>query len=223
MAIDVMTQDSNAVTDSELEEMADLCVESPNPFSIGLLSKQTERWVLTTLVHDGGRLKGYAFSTLERIGGTPSVLIGLTSIAAERQRRGFMLALTGELFHRALMAFPDEDVLFGALINDPRSLWAFDELADVVPRDGHRANGEERAWGRRLARRFAIPNSSYDDRTFRAAGDGDQPCVVDCADPNVSIAGTDVAEVFGLIDVSNGDVAVVHGWLSPERLVELGS
>ena len=42
---------------------------------------------LVTLVRDGRSLKGFAFSTLERIGGTPSVLIGLASIVRKRAPR----------------------------------------------------------------------------------------------------------------------------------------
>ena len=40
MALEVTTQDCTAVSDAELEEMADLCAEGPNPFSVGLLSQQ---------------------------------------------------------------------------------------------------------------------------------------------------------------------------------------
>ena len=52
-------------------------------------------------------------------------------------------------------------------------------LTDIVPRPEHTATGEERAWGRRLAKRFGIENGLYDDRKFIAEGDGSFPCVLD--------------------------------------------
>ena len=46
---------------------------------------------------------------------------------------------------------------------------AYRSLHDIVPRPDHKASGEERAWGRRLVKRFAIDASSYDDRAFEAS------------------------------------------------------
>ena len=80
MSIAVGTKDCTALSDAELVEMADLCAEGSHPHEVGTLSKQAEAWVLITQVRDEGRLKGFAFSTLERIGGTPCVLVGLASV-----------------------------------------------------------------------------------------------------------------------------------------------
>ena len=79
MAIDVETKDCTALDDLELEEMANICADGPARFDIGLLSKQREEWVLITQARANGVLQGFSFCTLERIGGTPSVLIGLAS------------------------------------------------------------------------------------------------------------------------------------------------
>ena len=86
MAIEVETKDCTMLGDAEIEEMADLCAEGPNPFGIGLISKQTEEWVLISTAREGGRLKGFAFFTLERIGGTPAVIVGLASIHRTSKR-----------------------------------------------------------------------------------------------------------------------------------------
>ena len=51
--------------DAEIEEMADLCADGPNPFGIGLISKQAEEWVLCSTGRENGRLKGFSFCTLE--------------------------------------------------------------------------------------------------------------------------------------------------------------
>ena len=57
-------------------------------------------------------------------------------------------------------------------INDPGAFEAFKNLHDIVPRPGHKATGEERAWGRRLAKRFGIGTLSYEDRIFTTRGKG---------------------------------------------------
>ena len=78
-------------------------------------------------------------------------------------------------FRRAVLAFPDEDVLVGTRFDNAGGFEAFKTLHDIVPRPDHRATGEERAWGRRLAKRFGIDTWRYDDRTFTAKGDGSFP------------------------------------------------
>lgn len=40
MAIDVDTKDCTALSDAELEEMADICTDGPARYGIGILSKQ---------------------------------------------------------------------------------------------------------------------------------------------------------------------------------------
>ena len=56
MTIEVETKDCSMLGDAELEEMTELCAEGPNPFGIGLISKQTEEWVLCTTTCENGRL-----------------------------------------------------------------------------------------------------------------------------------------------------------------------
>src|SRR5918994_126421 len=97
MAVRVHTNDASALTDSDLDEFASM----GGSFGIGEVSKAKEDWVLITTARIDGKLRGFMFSTLERIGGTPGV----------------------------------------------------------------RAVGEERAWGRRLAKRFEC-DSGYDEQAF---------------------------------------------------------
>ena len=67
MALEVETKDCNALSDSEISEMADLCASSPLPYGVGDLSKQAEEWVLCCEAKDGGRLKGFAYLSLIHI------------------------------------------------------------------------------------------------------------------------------------------------------------
>ncbi len=220
MAIEVETKDCTAVTDAELSEMADMCVDGPNPFSVGLLSKQTEEWVLISTARENGKLRGYAFSTLERIGGTPSVLVGLASVARTSKRTTVLRQLTEAQLHRALMAFPDEDVLVGTQFDNPGGFDTFKPLVDIVPRPGHKASGEERAWGRRLAKRFSIPASRYLDRDFRVVGDGGQACLLDYEPAKTDGIPADVAAMFDNVNRGNGDTMVAFGWIMAEDLLK---
>ena len=94
MPIVVSTKDCTALSDAELVEMADLCADRPPGFDIGFLSKERESWVLITLAREGNKLRGYSFCTLERIGGTPSLLVGLALVdrtaRAEAALKGIM-------------------------------------------------------------------------------------------------------------------------------------
>ncbi len=161
MAVQVQTNDSAALTDADLDDLASM----GGAFGIGELSKAKEDWVLVTIARIDGKLHGFTFSTLERIGGTPCVLLGLMSVKRTSRRDQVLRGLMAEAYHRALMAFPDEDVVVGSRFVLPDALDAFKELDDVTPSPGVRAVGEERAWGRRLAKRFEI-EGAYDEKTL---------------------------------------------------------
>ena len=158
MAMTVTTKDTTALSDAELAEMADLCVDREPNFDIGFLSKQREEWVLVTHVREGAKLRGYSFCTLERIGGTPSLLVGLLLIDRNAKSDQTLKTILHDQFRRALLAFPDEDVLLGARLTSPMAtvpspdlmtscrVLAIDPLAKIVrgvagwPRDSGRRN-----------------------------------------------------------------------------------
>jgi hypothetical protein len=221
MSIQVETKDCTALGDAELAELADLCAEGPLPYEVGVLSKQAEAWVLVTQVRENGKLKGFAFSTLERIGGTPSVLIGLASVKRTAKRDTVLRAIMQDELRRAVLAFPDEDVLIGTRFTTPAGFEAFKALNDVVPRPDHKASGEERAWGRRLAKRFAVEASAYDDRTFTAKGNGSHPEVFDHDTLKPESIPADVAAFFKGFDPKRGDSLVAFGWAMAEDLAKL--
>jgi hypothetical protein len=77
MAMTSDTKDCTALSDAEIEEMADLLSDETLILDIGEISKQSQTWVLSTQVRDGDKLAAYGFCTLERVGGDPTVLIGL--------------------------------------------------------------------------------------------------------------------------------------------------
>jgi hypothetical protein len=221
MSIQVETKDCTALGDAELAELADLCAEGPLPHEVGLLSKQAEAWVLITQARENDKLKGFAFSTLERIGGTPSVLVGLASIKRCAKRDTVLRAIVNEQLRRAVLAFPDEDVLYGTRFTTPAGFEAFKALQDIVPRPDHRASGEERAWGRRLAKRFGIDTSAYDDRSFTATGDGSLPEVFDHESLKPDTIDADVAAFFSGLQAKRGDSLVAFGWAMAEDLAKL--
>src|SRR5206468_10146762 len=217
MPIDVETKDCTALSDAELGEMADICADGPARYDVGLLSKQCEEWVLVTQAHESNKLLGFSFCTLERIGGTPSVLIGLASVKRNGKRDAVLKALVGDQLRRAVLAFPDEDVLVGSRLLDPAGFQAFKGLEEVVPRPGHKATGEERAWGRRLAKRFGA-EGRINDRTFIVKGDG-SPCGAldhEALKPNGVDA--DIKKFFQPLDRKRGDSLVAFGWAMADDL-----
>jgi len=219
MAIHVVTKDCTALSDSDLAEMGDLAAAVGNEFGIGVLSKEAEAWVLITLARRDDALAGYAFCTLERIGGTPSVLIGLAQVERSPHAADVLAALMRDQMRRAVLAFPDEDVLIGTRMVHANAFEAFGDLNDIVPRPGHKASGEERAWGRRLAKRFGVEAASYDDRQFFARGDGSPSCRFDyLSGAEVHI---DVVALFEPLAPATGDVLIGFGWAMAEYLDSL--
>ena len=215
MPIQVETRDCAALNDADLDEMASM----GGAFDIGVLSKAKEDWVLSTTARIDGKLHGFNFSTLERIGGTPCVLVGLLSVKRTSKRDQVLKGLMNESFHRALMAFPDEDVVVGSRFALPDGLEAFKQVDELIPRPGHRAVGEERAWGRRLAKRFGV-EGQYDEQSFvvKANGQG----FLDHESLKADKIKPEQAALFANVKPAAGRSLVVHGWVMAEDLVKLG-
>ena len=217
MSIEVETKDCTALSDAEMADMADISAVGPAGFDVGFLSKQREEWVLVSQARDTGRLLGFSFCTLERIGGTPSLLVGLASVKRTNQREKVLKALMADQYRRAVLAFPDEDVLVGTRLATPSGFQATKGLEDIVPRPDHRATGEERAWGRRLAKRFGA-EGRIDDRTFVLAGDAQVAGFLDHEALKPEAIDIDVAAFFGPVDAGRRDSLVVFGWAMAEEL-----
>ena len=221
MAIDIETKDCTQLGDAELAEMADLCADGPSKFEAGYLSKVAEAWVLITLARENGKLKGFSFCTLERVGGTPAVLIGLASIIRTTKRDQVLKGIMADQMRRAVMAFPDEDVLVGAQLWNAGGFEAFKALHDLIPRPDHKAVGEERAWGQRLAKRFGIDADDYDKRSFIVTGDGTFPACLDHESQKPDKIDAGVAALFDDLDHGRGDSLIGYGWAYAEDLEKL--
>jgi hypothetical protein len=222
MTTQVETKDCTALTDADIAELADMGASGAADFGIGHLSKAKEDWVLITTARVDGKLHGYSFSTLERIGGTPCVLLGLMSVRRTSKRDQVLRGIMAEEYHRALMAFPDEDVLVGARLASASGLEAYKALTEIVPRPGHRAVGEERAWGRRLAKRFGV-ESSFDEKTFVVRGSGSVPNHLDHESSKPEKIDEQVAALFAGMKPAKGDTLIAFGWTMAEDLVKLGA
>lgn len=208
--IEVYTKDCSALSDAELGDMADLTVGGEG-WEAGLLSKQAEEWVLVSQAFVDGKLHGFMLTTLERIGGTPSLIIGVGCVARKRNRSSVLKSLLHEQLHKTLMAFPDEDVVIATRANHAGPFEALADLADVRPWPETRANGEERAWGRRLAKRFG--DRSFDDRSMIGGGDGDN-LVFD----HESLKKHDLGSIFDECNRGNDQHVVAWGWAMAEYL-----
>ena len=215
--IEVATKDCTALTDAELAEMADLSAAEAGGWGVGFLSKQREDWVLVTQVREQSELLGYALATLERIGGTPSLLVGVAAFTQGPLAAAALDAAMRDLYRRAVLAFPDEDVLVGTRLTHASGFRAFEGLEDVVPRPDHRATGEERAWGRRLAKRFGA-EGQLDDRTFVIKGDGDAAGLLDYAPQDLPGENEALAGLFAAVDSRRRDSLVAFGWAMAEEL-----
>ncbi len=222
MATETESKDCTALSDSELAEMADLCAGTAHCYEIGEISKQAEQWVLITQVRENNKLRGFAFTTLERIGGTPAVIFGLASVARNAKRSTVLRAIMTEQMHRAVMAFPDEDVLVGARMGSADAFEAYKSLVDIVPRPDYVANGEERAWGRRLVKRFGLPASGYDEHTFIATTKDSPPVLLSHESMKPQAIDKKVHGLFADINPMDGSMLIACGWALADDLVKLG-
>lgn len=216
MAVEVETRDCIAIAEPDLDEMAAL----GTAFGLAQYAKAKDDWVLCTRARVEGKLNGVMFATLERIGGTPCVLIGLLTVKRGAKRDAVLKGLMAEAYHRALMAFPDEDVVIGTRMVTSDAWESFKSLTGIIPRPGHRAVGEERAWGRRLAKRFGV-DATYDEQTF-VVKSGGQSGFLDHLSLKPEKIAADVAELFKTVKADKGGALIAHGWTMAEDLLKLG-
>ncbi len=210
MTIEVITKDCSALTDAELSEMADLSAASID-WGVGVLSKQVDEWVLVSQAFERGQLRGFVFSTLERIGGTPALILGVACVGRTRSRTTTLRGLMHDQFHKARMAFPDEDVVVASRMLDVGALDAFKDLESIRPWPDQRPNGEERAWGRRLAKRFGAVD--FDDRSMLTRTNSELLTF-----DHESLKPQQLTELFTECDARTGRHLIVFGWAMAEFL-----
>jgi hypothetical protein len=210
----IESRDSISLKPAELDELSQLLA------SVGLskvddqLEGHLEAFPLIVLAEDDGRC-GFLFGSLERVGGTPCILWGLGAAKRGRQAGATVKGMVGELYRRAAISFPDEDVLVAGRVAHPAAYGLFGVLSDVVPRPGYAPSGEERAWGRRLARRFSC-DSAYDDRAFRVAGKPRPVAVFDAS--TVKGGGKAAQTVLADVKAEKGEALIAFGWASADAL-----
>ena len=193
-------------------------------FGIGWpVSKAKEDWVLVTQARIDGSCTGFiVLAPSSASAARPACCIGMLQRAAHGQARHGAAGLMGEAYHRALMAFPDEDVVVGSRFVAPDGLDAFKELDDVMPRPGHRAVGEERAWGRRLAKRFGVEATLRRAERSSSSPTGQSGFLDHESLKPEKIDRRRRGPVRGASTPAGGSL-VVYGWTMAEDLVKLGS
>jgi hypothetical protein len=212
--MDVDIRDSASLKPAELDELSQVLRKAGSPLPESTIDDQVERFSRVTMVMDEDEIHGFLFGSLERIGGTPCVLWGLGTTTVE-EPRPVLEAMTTELYRRAAISFPDEDVLVAGRIAHPALYQLFGTLQEPCPRPGYRASGEDRAWGRRLAKRFGC-DARYDDRAFRSEGNGIPEPKLDI--PLGDEPEPEVQELLAPVDPEKGDTLIAFGWAPAESL-----
>jgi hypothetical protein len=211
----VESRDSVSLKPAELDELGQFLSTIGISLGDSELDQQVEQFPLIVQVSLDNDRHGFVFGSLERVGGTPSILWGLGAVRRSRNSNTAMKGLVGELYRRAASSFPDEDVLVAGQVAHPAAYGLLAPLADVVPRVGYSPTGEERAWGRRLARRFSC-DSRYDDRTFRCGPIGKSAPILDAS--TVKAGGKAAATLLEGVDSSQGEAVIVFGWALADAL-----
>jgi hypothetical protein len=213
----VESRDSISLKPVELDEIGLFLQGVGLPLAEEQLDQHVEQFPLVAVLAEDNELSGFLFGSLERIGGTPCILWGLGATKKGRTARSTLESLVGELYRRAAISFPDEDVLVAGRIAHPAAYSLFSVLSDVCPRPKYSPNGEERAWGRRLARRFGC-DARYDDRAFKVKKAKVSEPVLDSR--HVKLGGKAAADLVGTLEPAKGEALIAYGWAMAEQLAD---
>jgi hypothetical protein len=215
----VESRDSVSLKPAELDEFGQILAVNGLPITDEQLDRQVEAFPLAVVAQLDGAIQGVMLGSLERIGGTPSILWGLGATRKGKAAANVLKVMTGELTRRAAISFPDEDVLVATRLSQPSCYVLLQSYANVVPRPGYTPNGEDRAWGRRLAKRYSV-EPHFDDRGFKIAMKGRKvPClpVLDTS-PVKASGGAKIASLIGQLDATRGQGMIAFGWAVAEEL-----
>jgi len=217
--MNVESRDSVSLKPAELDEFCQILASHGLVIADEELDRQIEAFPLTVLADLDGEMQGLMLGSLERIGGTPSILWGMGAVRKGKLAAATLKTLTGELTRRAAISFPDEDVLVATQLAQPSCYVLLQSYANVVPRPGYTPNGEDRAWGRRLAKRYGV-EPHFDDRAFKIAVKGRKPPCLPILDtsPVKATGGAKIASLVGPLDAVRGQGMIAFGWAVAEEL-----
>jgi hypothetical protein len=218
--MNVESRDSVSLKPAELDEFAQLLAGNGLALTDAQIDLQIEAFPLAVVAMADGEVHGVMLGSLERIGGTPTILWGLGVARKGKHGPAALKAMTGELSRRAAISFPDEDVLVATRLSQPSCYTLLSSYANLVPRPGYVANGEDRAWGRRLAKRFGIEANHFDDRGFTVAVKSRKPTCVPILDASAvkATGGAKVVSLVGDLDATRGKAMIAFGWAVAEEL-----
>ena len=215
--MDVDSRDSDTLKPPELDELNQLLAASDLGIEDVEIDRQVESFPLVvTAKSNDDEIEGFLFGSLERVGGTPCILSGLGCAKPGRSAKKVLAAMVEELHRRAAITFPDEDVLVGGRFSQPSAYTLLDGLSDRVPLPGHKPSGEERAWGRRLAKRFGC-EARYDDHTFCVAPDKRREPSIDAVTLNGAMPKV-AGRLFDELKPPEGAAVIGFGWALAEAL-----
>src|SRR5258705_7088216 len=146
--MDVDIRDSASLKPAELDELSQVLRKAGSPLPETTIDDQVERFSRVTMVMDEDEIHGFLFGSLERMGGTPCVLWGLGATAIITEPGPVLAAMTTELYRRAAISFPDEDVLGAGRIAHPAMYRLVGGLPEPLPPPRPPARGGDPARGR---------------------------------------------------------------------------
>ncbi len=217
--MNVESRDSVSLKPAELDEFGQILASHGLFLADEELDRQVEAFPLAVLAEAEGEMLGLMLGSLERIGGTPSILWGMGAVRKGKLAPSTLKTMTGELTRRAAISFPDEDVLVATQLAQPSCYVLLQSYANVVPRPGYTPNGEDRARGRRLAKRYGN-DAHFDDREFKVTVKGRKPpclAVLDTS-PVKATGGAKIASLVGALDATRGQAMIAFGWAVAEEL-----
>ena len=128
--MNVESRDSVSLKPAELDEVGQIFLSNGLPVSDEELDRQVESFPLAVLASEEGVIQGLMLGSLERIGGTPSILWGMGVVRKGKIASATLKSMTGELTRRAAISFPDEDVLVAAATRPAELLRLAPELRE---------------------------------------------------------------------------------------------
>ena len=218
-SMDVESRDSVSLKPAELDELGQLVSGVGLPLHDEQLDRHVEQFPLVAVAADDGEIAGLPVRLARAHRRHARASCGASArCAGARQARPSLDGLVAELYRRAAISFPDEDVLVAGRIAHPAAYTLLGVLDDVCParstrptaRSGPGAGaspGASAATPATTTARFRL------QRPRRARAGARRP-------RRSRPAARSSVELVGEVDPASGEAMIAYGWAMAEALAD---
>jgi hypothetical protein len=208
MAYSIQVLDSDSVKINQLNDCYKLTQEESIFFDFEIFTDAQEKFSHLCLTYDDKKLLSFLFCSFDRIGGTPSIILGFSATKTLPNSEEIIQAFLDTLTSKAKISFPDEDILITARVIDASAYSLLNNYREAFPQAKMKLSGEDKARGKRISKWYSMENTYTEEKSIVTASEP-QPVTFGSS---FSAESSDAKKIIENIK-TNKDCLIVYSWV----------